>query len=590
MLSPINRPQEKRDFLVYDLEWKKGRIVERGGRKTQPSIVTLVGVWDRGQYRCYRTVAAFLEAELSRGNNARWFYAHAGGLADMLFILEELFKHPEFTLEASFSGSSAIVVRVKRGKRRWTFVDSYWLLRDKLANIARSIGREKGEVDFQNASEATLREYNADDCSILYQAIEAFEERLLGLGGELQMTLASTAMNLFRRKYLTCSISTDHQTNMLARQSYTASRVEVFSRECTNGRYYDVNSSFPYAMTFEAPGQYRRRRRDLPSHDLTLADVSIEVPEMNLPPLPWRHKARVYFPTGKWRAWMTGVDLRLLQTVGGRILKLHECLEFYPFTDLGGFATQLYEQRVQSKDAMSKLVFKLLLNSLYGKFGEKREKTSMIVHPDSPLNGPGVSKLKDGIFLVERDVDVQHEHVPVSAHITAIAREVLYNYMAEAEPVHYCDTDGFATTGKEMATGKKLGELKHELDIVQGHFYQPKVYSIEHAPDENGRTLRSRAKGFTLAPDYDKVLAKPVEEREKFVEQHSYSQLADLTNGHSLEMVRFFRIKELLRTGEFLPGDVYVDKRLQGLAPKRCFDESGSSRPWSVTEILETDP
>jgi len=239
----------------------------------------------KGGYRWYKTVESFLNNELTSKNRGRWFYAHAGGMADMLFILQYLVDKPQYTIEASFSSSSAIIVHVKRGKNVWHFVDSLWLLKGSLAQIAEIIGMEKGEVDFDNATVAELIPYNEQDCKILWHAISMFENTMLNLGGQLQMTLASTAMWLFRRQHLKESILTSDWLNTRAKESYVASRVEPYRRECKNGFYFDINSSFPYAMTFPAPGNLIRTSNRLDDERLGdpeflfITHVEIEVME-----------------------------------------------------------------------------------------------------------------------------------------------------------------------------------------------------------------------------------------------------------------------------------------------------------------------
>jgi len=577
MLEPIYTATVKRDFLTFDLEWKKG---ERKGNVYFPRV-SLTGVYDGEKYRHYYAVADFLDGELTHKNRGKWFYAHAGGLADMIFVLEELLKNPSYQVDASFSGSSAIIVRVSRGKSKWIFVDSYWLLKDKLANIAKSVGMQKGEVDFEASNMAELIEYNDLDCRILWHAIARFETTLRDLGGQLQMTLASCSMFLFRKKYLQRTIATSQRVNEVSRNAYVASRVEIFQRECQQATYYDINSSFPYAMTFDAPGNFARSTTTLPEGtDLYVADVEIEVPEMHFPPLAYRKHMRVYFPTGRWRQWFMGVDLRLLEETGGKIHKVHECLVFSPFDDLRKFSTDLYEKRLEAKDDMSKLVLKLLLNSLYGKFGESSFKTSLVCYPDSPPEGDHVSMLFPGVFLLENEVDVAHAHVPISAHITAKAREVLYRYMESAGDFYYCDTDGFAASRDDVPTGTGLGALKKELNIVEGHFYRPKVYDLVH---DKGR--RVKAKGFTLTPDLDVQYQWPAEDRPALVKEYTYKQFQSLVNGHHVEIRRFYRIRELFRHGDYRPTEARISKRLNREVPKRRFARNGTSTPWSVDEI-----
>jgi len=214
VFNPITSERRLRRFGVLDLEWVPGEVLPplhntevrvEGVRRsfrvplpvrrtmTGPLRLRLAGYYDqqpeggengaemRERYCCFRTVRELVNFLLTREHRGFWFYAHAGGLADMQFVLDDLLAQikaqvyldgqatrgtttysPEgemtasedrsvdrqgrsWKIRASFSGSSAIIVHVSQGKNAWHFVDSYWLLRDKLANIGKAIGIKKGK-------------------------------------------------------------------------------------------------------------------------------------------------------------------------------------------------------------------------------------------------------------------------------------------------------------------------------------------------------------------------------------------------------------------------------------------------------------
>lgn len=581
-----------RDFLTYDLEWAKGNpVVTSKGDEYHHPKVRMAGVYCKKRgYRWYKTIEDFLNAELTHKNRGKWFYAHAGGLADMLFVMEYLADNPVFHVDASFSGSSAIIVHIRRGKNVWHFIDSYWLLKGKLADIAKIVGMEKGEVDsFDDAPLEKLVPYNELDCVILWKAIDAFENALLEIGGQLQMTLASCSMFLFRKRFLKRTIHTSQWVNERARQSYIASRVEVFELKCQNAYYYDINSSFPYAMTFECPGNLLMSDKRLTISRLqdpdyqVLADLTIEVPEMYFPPLPFRTKTSVYFPTGKWRCWFTGVDIALLLEKGGDIVKVHEVLHFDSFDDLSEFASVLYDKRLKSETESEKYTVKILLNSLYGKFAEGSLKTSLLLHPPTTKcphwprheDDTCIEMLFPGAFLIENEIEVPHAHVPISSVITARARRILYGHMHKAGNFHYCDTDGFSTTNENVETSEKLGGLKLELEIKKGQFVRPKFYRLDD---------KVRAKGFSLRPQRDDSI--PIDKREKWEEKMKVERYLKLVNGQAIEMERFSRIKELYRQGITTPTERKIKKRMQNkVRNKRDVLRGGKTRPWRVEEL-----
>lgn len=599
MLIPRTGKRRKRPFLTYDLEWAKGQWERDHRGMYQRPKLTLCGVYDGRKYRAYKTVLDFFNGEFTRRNAGKWFYAHAGGLADSVFLLEFLADCDDYEVSASFSGSSAIIIRIKRGRLQWILVDSYWLLRDKLANLAKFVGMEKGEIDFETESMVDMLIYNKLDCVILHEAISQFQDNLWDIGGELSMTLASSAMTLFKRAYLKKPIPTSKAVNDKIRGAYYASRVEVITKRCENAYYYDVNSSFPYAMTFPSPGRLFSVGRTLKDSDLgdsgdtlAIAEVTVRVPDMHLPPLPFRYDGGVYFPVGRWRAWLTGVDIELLLKMGGRVEAVHEVLRFCSQGYLRDYALDLYEKRLKAKQTgstMEIVVYKLLLNSLYGKFGESREKTGLILNPENPPHPSeeierGMEMLFPGAYLVTEEVDVAHEHVPIAAWITSIARRTLYDAMIGAGDYFYCDTDGFATTNPDIPTGDKLGDLKLETVIKEGHFIRPKVYTMT---DSDG-VQKVKAKGFTLKPDYHETLGMTAEEKKEHTRKVSVDNFMKLLEGKPVEMRRFMRVRELFKDGRVRPTERVIEKRLQNVArEKRKTKADGvNTRPWHVNELV----
>lgn len=560
----------------------------------------MVGVYDGERYRWYRSIPEFLNAELTRKNEGKWFYAHAGGLYDVRFILEYLLNNPNpfVSVEAAFSGSSAIIVKIQKGKRAWYLVDSYWLLREKLRNIGKWIGVEKGGDTNESRERCEYPEkpctcdpiffapiqqlvsYNHDDCFILWKAIERFESTLLDLGGELKMTCASSAMMLFRRSFLRQTIRTHAKINEIAREAYIASRVEVFRKDCGEANYYDINSSFPHAMTFEAPGSLVKSTRHMPDPDkaLYLARCRVKIPDVDIPPIPFRTSdRRVYFPVGTWEQWFSNVDIGLLLENGGSVVECSEALIFEPFDDLREYAETVYELRRKASDASVKAILKILLNSLYGKFAEGSDKHKLLVNPpfchcphdtgDGPEHKQDecLELLMPGVWLLSESRDIAHAHVPISLHITALARGALFNYMKATSTTYYCDTDGFACPRKDtFETTDKLGGLKLEKVIRSGHFESPKLYTLEF--EDGSRMVKS--KGFSRL---------------------TYAEFCQLLEHKEVRIERFQRIKEGLRHGHTGPQEFKVPKKLLNqVRPKRFFDRNGVSRPWHVSE-LEND-
>ena len=566
-----------------DLEWTPPDT------RPSPLTVRLVGVYDGarkgGVYRAYDGPYAmqnFLASELTNSNRNKTFYAHAGGLADIQFVLEEVVRQndPRWRVSAAMAGSAAIIVALSNGSSTWTFCDSFWLMRTSLRHIGEAIGDEKGGKDYYCtnfpdcghsegtcifwAPDSILRDYNEADCRILWKAIDRFQAELLDLGGTLKKTIASCALHLFRSRFLKREIYTKRDLNERWRQCYTASRVEVY-RPKGSGVCYDINSSFPASMREPAPGNLIGTGKSLPDSGLYIAECRVKVPDMYLPPLPYRKGGKVYFPVGQWEGQFTNVDLQYLEEKGGSIDRVSRVWRFEEFTDLRDYVDVIYELRKnESDESFKKLVYKYLLNSLYGKFSERETKERLLIHPDDTS---GLRCLSPGIFVAEEEMELRHTHVPIAAHITALSRRLISRWIDAAlkgGSVFYCDTDS-VFTDSHLPTSPALGDMKKEYDFEEGVFAAPKLYRVDQ---------KVKAKGFSglTVSEFD-TMVREVWKDKPFQERTSKT------------ITRMRRLKELYAKSCITPLEVDIEKRISlSERPKRRA-WGNDTIPWSVDEI-----
>ena len=690
VFGPINTERKLRRFGALDLEWVPGEVLPMPERttlaiegisaplainlpaaktRTRPLELRLAGYYDQQpiaedrrcvtaegetpvmeeRYESFRTIAELIDFMLVREHRGMWFYAHAGGLFDMEFVLDELLNqikaslavdkdneslanhvrsqvvwdasnqkkeelivikdktsqvNQTWTIKASFSGSSAILIHVSKGKDTWHFVDSYWLFRDKLSKIGESIGIKKKDEEkrrtpeetrlyFANTPLSELIPYNKVDCEILWKAVAKFEEELVSLGGQLQQTIASTAMNLFRRSYMKTTIHTSEAINQVAMKSYFASRVEVFDRHVTKSRVFDINSSFPFSMTFPLPANLIAMGSSLPEEDsdecIYMADVTVEVPDMDIPPLPFRsnNDSRVFFPTGRWRSWFTSTDIRLALREGCKIHAVHEVYQFEPFRDFARYAKEIYALRAAATSPFRKLLLKYLLNSLYGKAAESILKQEMLINPPAEeLDREAMQMLQPGIWLQEKEVGIAHRHVIVSSVITSLSRRLLFDYIkmcgGQGKSAYYCDTDSICTQATLPVDPKELGALKLEKELDWAEFVAPKIYRGQGKELKGDGTWKdvklAKAKGFSLGKFDDPLEA-----------------LGKIIDGEQVGVQTMVRMRELYQSNnkrkiESSPYEKLTIKALtQRMLSKRYQYPDGKTRPWGVKEILSGD-
>lgn len=582
-MTLVPRPprQSRKRFSTFDLEWWPGTMKFR-----------ICGVYDeRKGYRHYSSISSFLERELIPENYGTTFFAHNGGKSDMHFIFDELSRsglaQHRFEVEAAFNGASAFLVTLAERdepKKKFTFSDTLFLLKARLKKIGEWLGYPKGEMDFndENVSFAELRMYNERDCELLYKAVAQLEAELFSMGGEFKATLASSAMALFTTRYLKQVLPTDHATNLYSRKAYYASRVEVFTRQCEEAKYVDVNSSFPWSMKKTLPGRYIRTTRTMREKPkgakCYIADATVSVKDCYLPPLPLRDgEERILFPVGTWRASFTDVDLRLCESEGHEIVAIHSVDWFEGFSALSDYVDDIYEKKATST-GFKREVYKLLLNALYGKFAEGDTKRKLLFFPlrnECPhkVKHEGnscIEMIAPGIYTREDYKPLQHVHVPISAAVTAWSRALLYGYMKRVPFEHggrlyYSDTDSIVYSDPaggpkaDMPLGDEVGLLKLEYEVKEGSFAAPKLYMIEA-----GGKIVVRSKGFSA------------------LDGTAYKQLCA---GEFVTVRRMSSIKENVRSGDMSPREICVPKQARFLKTKRADLPGGETRPWNVTEL-----
>jgi hypothetical protein len=129
------------------------------------------------------------------------------------------------------------------------------------------------------------------------------------------------------------------------------------------------------------------------------------------------------------------------------------------------------------------LIAKLLMNSLYGKFGQRQISESMIKDPFPDLDKYNVKEIIDfdtGWCKVEEEGKGKMYLPQIAVHVTAMAQLRLYKTLEELidkdYKVFYCDTDSITTDYRNLPTSTELGDWKLEKRILEGYFVLPKTY------------------------------------------------------------------------------------------------------------------
>jgi hypothetical protein len=317
-----------------------------------------------------------------------------------------------------------------------------------------------------------------------------------------------------------------------ARLAYYGGRTELFWSYGYDITYFDINSSYPASMLERMPvgkpfeytptksiketiETFNRWTKDR----VGIVECEVEIPTTcKIPPLPYRNGGKLIFPVGSFSGVWDWEELKLLThpLVKGRITKIKRTLWYQGEPIFREMVQALYHYRTPhiggckkdkrtgkgkkccndfcNPDYSEGLSFcaKLILNSLYGKFGMQpvREKTLIISKGDPwPKNGYCTDFNNWRVWNVQTVVSASYIIPQIAQHVTTLSRIRLFlgmmKIVEQGKEVFYCDTDSIMSNGG-MEEDEELGGWKNEEPgmLISGDFCLPKTYRLKfHRPD-----------------------------------------------------------------------------------------------------------
>lgn len=483
------------------------------------SVISIDSAWRNDthviEHVLHDTWEAWIDWLIPMARNDKRFrtvYAHNGGGWDWLSLASYLVtdgQRKRQTITVACAASKMITMTVKFADQfSIHFCDSLQLLRSSLDKLGKSfVGRGKidtGGLLPHQMERVKMLEYQRGDTELLLlvleKALELIREKVAKID-TFGFTVGSTAMKVFKTMALKepISIPWNPIEREFFREGYTGGRVEVFAHgHYERVRVYDVNSLYPYAML----------TTDVPLSDRTMETTTINEGCVGVFRITFRQHRKdipaVLTKGGKGIYAGSGVyfspEILLLREVDPQAEI--EVEKGYEFVDTGkvfqDYVNSLYALRLADPDGPLSLLCKYLLNSLYGKFGQKTEREQIVCFNDLeeianmiPDEGESPVPINEekGIYKLVKEQACAFEHIGIAGMITATARVILFRGIlaAGSGAVIYCDTDSVHTTGEmppEM-TGKKLGQFKLEFD-GEGVYCGKKLYGLR---DNHGRSI-----------------------------------------------------------------------------------------------------
>lgn len=350
------------------------------------------------------------------------------------------------------------------------------------------------------------------ECHALEHAVGELVTQLRdGDLGSMRYTAASIAWSVWRHKFYGDPIITHHKEAAvwLERLAYVGGYCRVLRLYAPpTERMYklDVNSMYPFAMLRQLfPVRLHSVVASMEPAELleamdkycAIARVEIETDE---PIYPYRGERAVHYPVGAFETVLcTGSLQRLLET--DQVRRVHGVVLYKRGDPFSRFVEHWYERKVAARRECREDVVrfcKLMLNSLYGKFGQKATDERMVgTAPGGifkcmlnwvPETGDEWTELVAGgsVFEFREGGETLTSFPAIAAHVTDYARLHLWEIIRAAgrHTCWYCDTDSVIVNGAglDRLAGLRsphlIGALKTEETADGVRVYAKKDYQL----------------------------------------------------------------------------------------------------------------
>lgn len=543
--------------------------------------------WSEGEWLRFEDAATWWEWALSKSHGRTSLLVLAHNAAYDHTVLDAWRELPlrGWRLISAVYDSPPFLMTFKREGRTLRLWDTLNWWKTSLKSIGDKVGREKLERPEEWSDVGRDDEYCRRDVEILEAAtLEWWAFLRKHDFGSVAPTLAAQALTTFRHRYLKHRLLCDDnaQSHEMARAAYSGGRVECFRLGRAVGPWtlYDVRSMYPYVMGRESyptvlRGVYKRvseaELRSFIGASCIVAEVTLDTDEAAY---PLRTGGFLLFPIGRFRTTLTTQEVEYaLQK--GHLHRVHRVAVYSRARIFTAFVDDLYRLRVEARergDHMMVWHLRLLMNSLYGKFGQVMRKdvhvgTSPDLDPRTWIEYDHVTgeacKMRAFAGQIHR-LDVGGEswwsHPAIAAHVTAYARLHLWRLIREAglRDVAYCDTDSILVSerGEARLQGQHVGDALGSLQ-VEGRGEDVVI----HGPKDYDFGFKKRTKGVR--------------------------QTAEWIGPNTIEQDYWYGLKGLVATGDVsAPRVRRITKHLARVYKKGRVLPGGRTRPWRLPSEL----
>ena len=444
-----------------------------------------------------------------------WCYQHHGsviyfhnlkfdGSFIMSWLLENDYPYEETLLSHSKKGFTALIgdmgefyqIKINFApNKQVTLYDSLKLMPLTVKSIAKSFGLpiEKEIIDYDKyeITDETLH-YVENDVRIVAMALKFFRD-----AGHYRMTIGSNAYHSFMDNYLPSkSMFPRFSTELLEewREAYRGGRSQVnpkYAKQILhNVKRYDINSMYPSIMAYK-PLPYGNpiitKEPNLHEFEIYKVMIMFKLKKGHLPTL--LKTGSIFNKAGETYWEYTDVPIEIyISNIDMELVKKHYDISFLKYEKIWGFKTikyffkkwvdEYYEKKSSTTGGL-RLVYKLTLNSLYGKFGSRPTGRNKIPYIDD-----------DGTlcYKLSEEHEMGKYYLPMAIAITSWAHKMIDDAICETgiDNFVYCDTDSVHTLGTlpdELVDNHALGLFKLEATEDISKYIRQKTYIYK----ENGK-------------------------------------------------------------------------------------------------------
>ena len=408
-----------------------------------------------------------------------------------------------------------------------TFRDSLKILNFSISTMAGlfKMPIAKGETPLLETKPETINpdweEYIRVDVAILARGIYAmyYEE------GFTKYTSASEALTEFKRifkkdgnQFRSLFPVLDETVDDFCRKTYRGGW--TFANPIIQGQtlereidIYDINSMYPATMLqnplpIGKPKRYKGKPKQINNgcYYIYQIQAEFELKPNYLPTIQIKNKLealRIGVRTSDYvrttnnevvTLYLTNFDLELFLKHYHSTILYVETLEFQ--TQQGLFDSYIKEYRYKKENAQSpaeKQKAKIMLNSLYGKFGAKivSAKKSAYLDDNDILR-----------FTTDEEEEVTPVYVPVALFTTSIARHFIISSAQENySNFLYADTDSLHLVHSDQlildSDPREFGKWAHEGRAIKAKYLRSKLYMEELVHSDGTTSLDVKGAGMT---------------------------------------------------------------------------------------------